>query len=711
MKHKLISLLTLGLLCMAPFVSTEKLVADEGMWLPVLIQRQILDMQKLGCRLSAEDIYSVNQACLKDAIVQFGGGCTGEMISDKGLLITNHHCGYGSIQAHSSVAHDYLKDGFWASSQAQELPNKGLTVTFLRRMDDVTAIVLDGVTDTMTEAERTVLIQEHCAKLEENAAKEGVAYRGRVAPLYYGNQYFLYVFQTFSDVRLVAAPPSSIGKFGGDTDNWMWPRHTGDFSMFRVYANADNQPAAYDPNNVPYHPKKHFTISTKGVKEGDFTMVYGFPGRTQEYVLSPAVAYIANVSNPHKIHLRTLRLDIMNAYQAKDQSVRIQYSSKNAGVSNAWKKWQGEAKGIIRLGTVAKKEAYEQRFQAWAEAGNRAEYINLLPRMKDLYARLNPKLFAAETHSETIMAVEILRFAYSLQNIVARGQMEQAKSYATSFFKDYYLPIDKATFIVLLKEYFKAIPINERPLLAHHQHQSFRMDFEAWADDLFTNSAFASQEKTLQLLQLPEAEALEAIQNDPATRMVSSFETKYEHQIRPIVAQLSDSLTLLYRTWMKGIMEFDKERNFFPDANSTLRVSYGTVQGYKPVDGITYLPVSTLEGIMQKDNPAIFDYNIPQSLRDIYAQKAYGKWGYEGSVPVCFLATNHTSGGNSGSPILNANGELLGLNFDRVWEGTMSDIEFDPTLCRNISVDIRYVLFVIDRIGNASYLFEEMDIL
>ncbi len=663
----------LTLLLLAALIIPKSLCADEGMWLPVLIEQKIVDMQKLGFRLTAEDIYSVNKACLKDAIVHFGGGCTGELISDQGLLITNHHCGYGQIQAHSSVEHDYLKDGFWAMTRADELPNKGLRVTFLRRMEDVTARVLRGINEQMTEAERSSAIASNIKSITEEALKDldPKFWSAQVSPMYYGNQYFLYVNESFTDVRLVGAPPSSIGKFGGDTDNWMWPRHTGDFSLFRVYANADNQPADSSPENVPYRPRKHLTISTRGVSEGDFTMVYGYPGRTQEYVLSPAVDYIANISNPVRIHLRTLRLDIMNNYQSKDQAVRIQYSSKNANVSNAWKKWQGEANGIVRLNTAGKKREFEERFMSWAQAGNRTEYLQLIPEMKELYSKLEPLQFAADLHSEAIMAVELLRFTDNLHKTVSSGKMDAAITQATNFFKDYYLPIDKDTFVALLTEYCKLLP--QSPLASFDLPEVTNRLFNT--SGLTANtSVLTDKDKTLALLALPKEEALAALENDPAWQFVTPFLTEYNTNLEPQIREINARLTLLYRTWMSAIMEFDKDRIFFPDANSTLRVAYGTVQGYRPADGITYLPVSTLDGIMEKDNPNIFDYDIPQSLRDIYVKKDYGRWATDGTIPVCFIATNHTSGGNSGSPVLNAQGHLLGLNFDRVWEGTMSDI-------------------------------------
>ncbi len=696
--------------------------ADEGMWLPMLIQKKIPQMQELGFRLTAEDIYSVNRACLKDAIVHFGGGCTGEVISAEGLLITNHHCGYGQIQAHSTVENDYLKDGFWARTRQEELPNKGLTVTFLRRMEDVTEQVLEGVTDQMSEMERQGVIEANIKEISRETLgdRNPEFYSVRITPAYYGNQYFLYLNEIFRDVRLVGAPPSSIGKFGGDTDNWMWPRHTGDFSLFRIYANADNQPAEISDDNVPYRPRYHFTISAKGVKPGDFTMVYGYPGRTRQYVISPEVDYIANRSNPQKIRLRSLRLDVMNREQAKDPAVRIQYSSKNAGVSNSWKKWQGESRGILNAGTTEKKQEFEKRFQQWAEASGRQEYITLIPRMKALYSQLEPFTFASEMYAEAIMAVELLRFANTLENTLVRNGTARAAEVAEGFFKDYYKPIDREIFELLFTEFHRVMeplgdllpadPATGEPLPADPLPADGSR-FARLAAHLYGTSALTDRQKTMDLLAEDSASALELLREDAAFRLVNPYVEKNRTHIQPRIVEINRELNLLYRTWMQAIMEFDSDRIFYPDANSTLRVTYGTVQGYSPADAVMYMPVSTIEGIMQKDDPEIFDYDIPQSLRDLYTARDFGRWETDGTVPVCFIATNHTSGGNSGSPVLNADGHLLGLNFDRVWEGTMSDIEFDPSVCRNISVDIRYVLFVMDKIGNAKYLLEELDII
>ena len=698
--------------------------ADEGMWLPSLISQRIGDMQAKGFRLSAEDIYSINQASLKDAVVLFGGGCTGELISSEGLLLTNHHCGYAQIQKHSSVEHDYLKDGFWAMDRSEELPNPGLEVWFLDRMEDVTGTVLDGYEPGMTEQQRDSVVRTNSEAIAGKAEKDGTGLRADVESLYYGNQYFLFVYRVFKDVRLVGAPPSSIGKFGGDTDNWMWPRHTGDFSIFRIYADKDNNPAEYSEDNVPYIPKKYFKISLGGVSEGDFTFIYGFPGRTQEYIVSEAVRYISEISDPHKIALRTLRLDIQDRYMSASQAVRIQYSSKNAAVSNSWKKWQGEMRGIRKMNTVETKKENERLFEEWA-AGS--EYSGIVGRLDSLYRLMEPYAFAADYYNETARAIELTSFAaeYARRLEKAAGvsspdeatqARESAKRLAAAFYKDYYMPIDKESFIALMDMFDRNIPSGFKPEYFTESMGRYG-SAEAWADSLFGNSVFSDSSALTKTVAAACADGvgtdITLLTDDPAVEFGNEFRKWYMEGIWSVVQRLGSEITLLYRDYMKGQMEFNKDRAFYPDANLTLRVAYGSVQGYSPADGTYYLPMSTIEGIMQKDNPDIFDYNIPQRLRDIYAEKDYGEWTVTDAsgrltVPVCFIATNHTSGGNSGSPVINADGDLIGINFDRVWEGTMSDIVFDPDLCRNISLDIRYVLFIIDKVAGAGHLIDEM---
>ena len=673
MKRFLISIVAL-------LSATGALVADEGMWLPSLIGERIKDMQAKCFELTAEDTYSVNQAALKDAVVLFGRGCSGELVSAEGLLLTNHHCGYGQIQYHSSVEHDYLTNGFWAMNRSEELPNPGLTVSFLQRMEDVTARIEAGET-----------VKEIVAE-----AEEGGKYSASVESLYYNNKFYLFVYQVYRDVRLVGAPPSSIGKFGGDTDNWMWPRHTGDFSIFRIYADKNNQPADYSPENVPYTPKRHFTISTAGAEEGGFTFVYGFPGTTREYVTSDFVDYTLNHSNPAKIHLRTLRLDIISAAQEKDAATRIMYASKHANIANAWKKWQGESLGLARRKTVEKKQAYEARFEQWA-AGT--EYEGVLGQLHDKYADLLPYAISRDYFLEAVYAIELMGFAtprrINAENIEAN-------------YKDYLPTIDRAIAVEMLREFSQNVAPEFTPewFSAKLAECGSVENFVEW---LFSNSRLTSAEA----LRGAREEGYN-FESDPAVAMRKAFDELYKERIEGQYASLNREITELYKTYMRGQMAFEPERSFYPDANLTLRVAYGSVAGYEAADGVYHKPYTTLDGIIEKDNPNIYDYDIPQSLRNIYASKDYGRWGVElnghYTVPVAFLAKNHTTGGNSGSPILNGRGELLGINFDRTWLSTMSDLDYDPEICRNISVDIRYVLFVIDKVGGASWLLEEMTI-
>ena len=656
--------------------------ADEGMWLlPYLQKMNIADMRAKGCELSAEEIYAADRSSLKDAIVIFGAGCTGEVVSPDGLLLTNHHCGYGAIQSLSSVEHDFLKNGFWARSRAEELPAPGLEVRFVRRIADVTADVLGAVPSTAMGEERAELVKKQVAEVRKRFGKEYSGMEISVKPFFGGNQYFAFAMEVYKDIRLVGTPPNSIGKFGGDTDNWIWPRHTGDFSLFRIYAGKDNKPAAYSPENVPYRSKRHFTISTAGVEEGDFTMIYGFPGNTQEYILSDAVAYIAERSDPAKIAIRTGRLDIISAAQESDPALRIHYAAKHASIANAWKKWQGEALGIGRLGTVASKRAYEQEFAAWAQ--DKPEYRSVVADLKAEYARIADAYFAREITRETLGALPE-RYTPEERAEAAFARREQT---------------ERALFEWLFGQYARRCPVQYQ-IPAFLAGVAASGSPEAYAGEVFDTLWREGADTT----------AVHALHKD-TERILGHIDwmlgTKSLRNLN------SGRLNELYTTYIKGLREWDTLRAFYPDANLTLRVAYGHVGGYEYADGEYHKPQTTLDGIIAKDNPEIYDYDIPQALRELYATKDYGRWAttIDGrrTVPVCFLATNHTTGGNSGSPIINGRGELVGLNFDRTWRSTMSDVAFDETICRNIAVDVRYVLFVIDRIGGAGYLFGEMD--
>lgn len=671
-------------------ITTTIATADEGMWLPSQIKGRIKEMRSLGFRLKADDIYSDKKASLKDAVMQFGGGCTGEFISPEGLLLTNHHCGYSSIQKLSSVEHDYLTYGYWAKNKNEELPVPGLTITLLTRMEDVTDRISAG------ESADSII-----AEAEENGR-----YTAKITPMYYGLQHHLFVYQVFKDIRLVGAPPSSIGKFGGDTDNWIWPRHTGDFSIFRVYADCNNEPAEYSEENVPYRPKRFFEISTRGVEEGDFTMIYGFPGNTQEYVTSDAVKYVADRSNPMKIELRTKRLEIISEAQAKDAAIRIAYAAKHASIANSWKKWQGESLGLSRLGTIEKKERYERDFATWAQT--RPEYAGILDSIKNAYKRVAPGYFVRELFNESIGSIEAYTYAINLSIGAAQVDSkmltaDELLKWRKNFIKDYNIDIDKAIAEYLIDEFIARMPKEQipEPLTAAIEQQG---GTKAFVEYLYSNTKIFGTEPL----------SSKDIHNDIMTRFVDWFNPIVKNNRQYVYRNISNvpEIEKWYRPYLQALREWDNERAFYPDANFTLRVSYGTVTGYENADGEYHTHLTTLDGIIAKDNPEIYDYNIPQELRDIHKNEDYGVWGIESNgrttVPVCFLASNHTSGGNSGSPVINGRGELIGINFDRTWRSTMSDIEFDPAICRNISVDIRYVLFVADRIGNAKYLFDEI---
>lgn len=676
--------------CILACVAFTTASADEGMWLPSLIKERVKEMRSLGFRLKADDIYSDTKASLKDAVMQFGGGCTGEFISPEGLLLTNHHCGYSSIQKLSSVEHDYLTYGYWAKSKSEELPVPGLTITLLVRMEDITDRVAAGETNASIVAE----------------AEENGRYTAQINSMYYGLQQYLFVYQVFKDVRLVGAPPSSIGKFGGDTDNWIWPRHTGDFSIFRVYANANNEPAEYSVDNVPYRPKRFFEISTKGVEEGDFTMIYGFPGNTQEYVTSDAVEYVANVANPMKIELRTKRLEIISEAQAKDAAVRIAYAAKHASIANSWKKWQGESLGLSRLKTIEKKRDYENYFSMWAHS--HPQYAHLLDSLSVAYKRVAPGYFVRELFNESIGSIEAYNYAVNLASgtaMVDAGTItaDNLLKWRINFIKDYNVSIDKAIAQYLIDEFIARAPKEIIP-----------SELQAALDGCGTTKSFVDSLYANTRLLTAEPLSSEDIKNDIMTTFVCWFSNIVKNNRKYVYRNISNvpEIENWYRPYMQALREWDSNRAFYPDANFTLRVSYGTVAGYENADGEYHTHLTTLDGIIAKDNPDIYDYNIPQELRDIHSRGDYGRWGVKvngrNTVPVCFLASNHTSGGNSGSPVINGRGELIGINFDRTWRSTMSDIEFDPTICRNISVDIRYVLFVVDCIGGAEYLFDEI---
>lgn len=697
--------------------------ADEGMWIPMLIEKyNIRLMQEKGFKLSAGDIYSVNRACMKDAVVLFGGGCTGEMISDEGLLITNHHCGYDQIQSHSSLEHDYLTNGFWAMSRAEELPNPGLTVKYLRRMEEVTDKVLKGTGDMPEGPGFRKIIAENIAEIEKNAIA-GTNYTSSVRPFYMGNQYFLLVYETFTDVRLVGAPPSSIGKFGGETDNWIWPRHTGDFSLFRVYAGKDNKPAGYSKDNVPYKPAYHFPVSLKGFKEGDFTMVFGYPGTTIEYVPSFHIDMVKNYINPKMIALRTRKIEIMEEAMKNDPLVRIQYSAKKSGVANSWKKWIGENQGLEKMKTVEKKRDLEEKISAWigSDTARKKKYGDIINTYRVLYNEIRQYLLVSNYTNDVFFnsGAEAVGFALNIKPLAdllnkkaAGPEIENAKKTLITagqrFYRNYNKTIDMELFISLMKMYGENIDPGWQAPEFKELNRKCSGDFASVAGRLYKKSSFVSEEKFITLVKELTPENSGRLIRDPFYRLAAGVSGFLSSRIKPELDRLNGEIMNLNRDYLKARMEFDRERIFYPDANSTLRVAYGKIMGYKARDAVWYSHYTTLGGIMEKDNPQVYDYDVPDKLRELYRTKDYGRYSRNGEVPVCFIADNHTTGGNSGSPVLNADGHLIGVNFDRAWEGVASDMAFNPDQSRNISLDIRYVLFIIDKFAGAGYLLDEM---
>lgn len=692
--------------------STQIARADEGMWIPMLLQANEHDMQAMGMRITAEDIYSINHGSLKDAIVKFGSGCTGEIVSAQGLLFTNHHCGFGSIQRHSSIEHDYLTEGFWSMSMDEELPCPWLTVTLMKKMENVTEQVLAGVSDETSEEERAQIVKENIASLKEKAAAES-GYDIQIVPFYLGNEYYMFYNEIFKDIRFVGAPPSNIGKFGGDTDNWVWPRHTGDFSVFRIYVGPDGKPAKYSPENKPYSPEKFLPISIKGVEEGDFTFVFGYPGHTNEYFVSTAVAQESDVIYPIATDLRGQILNIYNKYQEQDPQVRIQYASKHAGIGNGWKKWIGVTEGIARFKGIEKKQAFETEFLAWCtQKPERKMYSDAVNDLKNIYNANEPYRVAYTYLAEAGLSIELLNFVAGL-NLSEDFDKEKLSAAGEAFFKDYYQPIDREVAVAMLSAYREHQSETFLPEIFNLINKKYKGDVKAYVNHLFDKSVFASKEKYDEFVAKLKPSNIKKINKDEAVKAVQSLLDFYHESIMPNMKLNNAKIQKLNRIYMKGQMEMLAEtrpnKAVYPDANLTLRVTYGKVGGFKPKDGMWYQHFTTLDGIMQKENPEIYDYVVTDRLRELYNKKDYGRYvDADGSMHVAFIAGNHTTGGNSGSPILNADGHLIGLNFDRTWEGTMSDFVYDPSICKNISVDVRYVLFIIDKYAGCKRLIDEM---
>lgn len=688
-----------------------------GMWIPSLLKgMNETEMKNLGMKMSASDIYDVNKSSLKDAVPQFNGGCTSEVISPKGLLLTNHHCGFGEIQSHSTVDHDYLTDGFWAMSLEEELPNPDLEVTFIVKIEDVTAKILDGVAAISSEADKQKKIQENIASLTKSSPKEAWQ-ENRIRTFYEGNQYILFVVESYKDVRLVGAPPSSIGKFGSDTDNWVWPRHTGDFSLFRIYADKNNRPAAYSKDNVPYTPKHYLPVSIKGVEENDFTLVFGYPGRTTEYLPSVAVEQIVNELNPAKIEIRDKALKVADGFMRKDKAIKIQYASKYASIANYWKKWIGETQGLKKSNAIEAKKKFEKDFlEKVNKAGKQAEYGNLFTDFEKNYKEIAPYALSRDYFTEVVLRnTEMLTIGYRLYQLeqIYNNRGEQSfkdRKEATikaleETYKDFNATVDEKVFEQLIELYATKVPKQFLPASMKNS------DYKKLTEKIYDQSKLTTYKGLKELLSGDTKSVLAKINADKGYQFVKSMADVYLKEVAPKYDEINLRIAALQRTYMKGILELSpKEARIFPDANSTLRVTYGKVKGYSPSDAVTYNHTTYLDGVMEKYIPGDYEFDVPAKLIDLYNKKDYGQYGKNGKMPVCFIGTNHTTGGNSGSPAIDAKGNLIGLNFDRVWEGTMSDIYYDPAICRNIMVDMRYVLFIIDKFAGAKHLINEMKV-
>ncbi|TYP99109.1 peptidase S46-like protein [Tenacibaculum adriaticum] len=680
------------------FLITFTLTAQQGgMWIPSLLKgMNEQEMTSLGSKLTAHDIYNVNKSSLKDAIGHFNGGCTSEVISKKGLILTNHHCGFGQIQSHSTLENDYLKDGFWAEDLKDELPNEDLYVEFIVRIDDVTNQALQGVTDDMDARTRQSTIDKNINKIQKNVEKEDWQL-SKVRPFYKGNQYFLFVTEKFEDIRLVGAPPSSIGKFGSDTDNWVFPRHTGDFSLFRIYADKNNRPAKYSKDNKPYKPKHYLPISLDGVEENDFTMVFGFPGRTNEYLPAVTIEHITQEFNPTNIAIREASLKVIDAKMKSDDAVRIKYASKQARIANAWKKWIGENLGIKKSNAIAKRKAFETQFtSAVDEKRLPADYKNILPEFEKLYKDFAPINIKRRNFIEVfIVTNELMQMAfrtYQFEQAVAKDatKFETAKASLVGrlkgIHKNYDVTVDKGVYEAVMPLYSKNVDAS-----------------------IYNNTAFTNLDSALALLEGSADEVITKLNNDKAYAYAKPFIEEFYTSINKEYQEKNEPILALQKKYMKAQMEAIPDARYFPDANSTLRVTYGKVKGYSPRDAVYYNHVSYLDGVVEKYVPGDYEFDVPKKLLDLYYAKDFGNYADKnGKMPVCFLGTNHTTGGNSGSPAIDAHGNLIGLNFDRVWEGTMSDINYDPDICRNIMVDIRYVLFITDKYAGAKRLIKEM---
>lgn len=713
---KLVLILFTSLFAFSPLVK-----ADEGMWLLMYIDKQTYkDMKAKGLKLTPKQIYDINKASVKDAIIQFGRGCTGEIVSDQGLILTNHHCGYSWIQSHSTIEHDYLSNGFWAYNKSEELPNPGLTAKFFIRMEDVSDKVLEGVTNKTSENDRLEIVRKNSKKVVENATK-GTTYTAEVATMFNGNQYILFVYEVYKDVRLVGAPPQSIGKFGSDTDNWMWPRHTCDFSVFRVYTDKNGKPAEYSKDNIPMKPKHYLPISLKGVKENDFAMVIGYPGSTDRFLPSAGVKQAIDIYNPSVVTAREALRNVMDRDMKADPKVRIQYAAKFASLSNYWKFYTGQTQCLKRLNVYGTKYDLENRFASWIKedkTGNRGElYGNVLEDIQSYYDNNGDydylRVYTNEALFRGASIFTIAMRLQSLENVIKSGDeasletlIKEWDSYLDGVFKDYNDLTEEKLMAAGLDVYFRNVPMTlQSPEFLNYAFK-YGYNFKQIAEDIYATSNLVSKEKVMNLLKSKD---LSLLQNDPAYILTKQILDNLRSRMRSI-SEDRDRLAKANRLFVKGLMEMDKNKNFAPNANSTIRYTYGQVKSYSPKDGVSYKYYTTLDGVMDKEDNSSWEFTVPAKLRQLYEAKDYGQYAVNGTIPVGFLTNLDITGGNSGSPTLNGKGELIGLAFDGNWEAMSGDIAFNPDLQRCISVDIRYVLFIIDKFAGATNLINEMKI-
>jgi len=702
-------------------LSVQNAGAKDGMWVPATIKAREAEMKAMGLDIPAEKLFNTNGTGLNNAVVLFGRGCTGEIISSKGLVLTNHHCGYGAVQGLSSTENDYFARGYWAMNPQEEIPCPGLTVTFIRNMENVTDRIIGGLADTLNDTVRDNIIVQRIKNLEKGykfTTHMDVAIR----PFFNGNQYWAVISETYRDIRLVGFPPNGIGYFGGDVENWSWPRHTGDFSLFRVYAGKDNKPTDYSKTNLPYRPKQSFTINAAGYKEGSFTMVYGFPAVTQEYISSFQLNQVYSISDPIRIQARTQKLDVWNKAMADSRDVFIKYTSKRATVANGWKKWQGEVHGLQVNDVLGKKSAYEHDFQQWAQTHDSAfpYAANLLARMQASAVAADSLIKTDEYIKEAVYGIELIAQGAMLDRLLPyfkknlpTEQLDDSlntllKQY-NAFYKNYDEAVDKKVFASLMPLFFSNCAAIVPPYYTT-EYQVHNNSYEGWANDAYRTSLATSMQKLTDFANGAKADDSMRVMADPAWQLYHNIAIVRSNKITPRLNEYYARLSYFNRLYMNCQMAKEKNTMLYPDANFTLRLSYGKIKGLDPEGPAPYSYQTTLDEAIALDNPDVPDFSLPAKLKELYNKKDYGRWAVNGTVPLAFIADNHTSGGNSGSPVLNDKGQLIGTNFDRAWEGTMSDYYFSDQYCRNISLDIRYTLFIIEKFGKAGWLLKEMRI-